>query len=136
MRALLGAEVSSYEELPSKPVGFQQSLVALPNNREAPQELVSMLDAEAQEFLQDPHGKMMLAATSDVQEPIKPYLDPALRRRRTFERFVRVLFDQHIIGFTTERKADAGLFFVPKKDHRMRMVVDARPGNTFFRAPP
>lgn len=64
------------------------------------------------------------------------YSDPKLRDPRVFSGFVKRLAEADLVDFSLAagiEKVEA--FFVKKKDHRIRMVVDCRRSNAWF-APP
>ena len=46
------------------------------------------------------------------------------------------LFARRLVQFSQSFLCINGLFFVPQKDGRLRMIVDARPASEMFRAPP
>ena len=72
---------------------------------------------------------------------VEPYWDPNVDPRKPGNRaaaldLVRALVRAGLVGGRTRKKADVGLFFLEKKDGRLRMVLDARQSNHFHRRPP
>ena len=66
-----------------------------------------------------------------------PYWDPALiASRDAYISFVKLMMDRHLVVLDTERVADAGVFFVWKKNKKLRLIVDGRPGNSMLPTPP
>lgn len=64
------------------------------------------------------------------------YSDPKLREHRTYKRFISRLVDADILELSLEpNKEQVEMFFVGKKDGRLRMVCDCRRSNQFFREP-
>ena len=64
------------------------------------------------------------------------YADPRLRDPRVFSGFVRRLYEADLIEFSEEKPCEyVEMFFVAKKDGRLRMVVDCRRSNEWFAAP-
>ena len=62
----------------------------------------------------------------------KPYLDPALRDPRRYAKLVSMLVASGVVDLTAdpgEVLEQIGLFAVPKKSGRQRLVLDARPAN-------
>ena len=99
------------------------------------------MDETAASVLGSSNKEMMLSTSeeSSVDVPTEvplPYLDPAFRKRRTYERIIGKLYLGHLVDFTQEPKEHAGLFFVKKKDVRLRLIVDGRPANARFRRLP
>ena len=68
----------------------------------------------------------------------KPYMDPAMRDPRRYAAMVRRLYlcgVVDLVGDPAEVMEEVGLFCVPKKSGRQRLVVDARASNFWFGVP-
>ncbi len=69
------------------------------------------------------------------------YHDPAFTDELTWATFVKELFDAGILKFIKRAKLVNGVFFVSKKrakgkPKRLRMIIDCRTANKFFKPPP
>ena len=58
----------------------------------------------------------------------RAYWDPKLRGK-AYRNFVRDLHQRSLLRFTREPIEFAGVFFVWKKNGRLRMIIDGRRGN-------
>ena len=64
------------------------------------------------------------------------YSDPHLREPKTYRSFIRRLLDADIIELSTSNSIEkVEMFFVGKKDGRLRMVCDCRRSNCHFAKP-
>ena len=70
-----------------------------------------------------------------IGEP-KYYVDPSLRSARRYSVFIRRLHRAGLVSFSLKASAHIGFFAVLKKDGRHRLILDCRPVNRLFRAPP
>ena len=84
-------------------------------------------------------------STEDIENSppiVTPYWDPSVdpKKKESRHRLVELiqgLVKVGLVGARTRRRADIGLvFFLRKKDGRLRMVLDARQANEYHRAPP
>ena len=67
----------------------------------------------------------------------RPYMDVTLGRdRRTYIKFVKDLAARGLLYWTTTPQEDVAVFFAPKKDGRIRMILGARRANLKFKTPP
>ena len=67
------------------------------------------------------------------------YTDPVRQHsRKTYLQFIRMLYDRGLVSFAEARKikTKCGLFFVTKRDGKIRLIIDARRANQKFRKPP
>ena len=64
----------------------------------------------------------------------KPYMDPRLRRsRKLYTQLMAKLNRAGMVRLGTEAgRCEVGIFAVPKKDGRQRLVIDARRANCYF----
>ena len=65
-----------------------------------------------------------------------PYIDPAFRSGAVYGAFLRDLLDRGLIELVAETGAFLGVFFVGKKDGRLRLIFDTRVANAYFMDPP
>ena len=67
----------------------------------------------------------------------RPYMDATLgSKRKTYVKFVCDLAKRGLMKWSTEPKEFCAVFFVPKKDKRIRMIIDARRANMRLKDPP
>ena len=85
----------------------------------------------------------MLASSDMYKENLsaceteRPYIDPAFNNPKTYGRFLDGLHSRGMIAWKREyRKSLLGIFFVAKKDNRIRLIFDTRICNCYFQAPP
>ena len=65
------------------------------------------------------------------------YTDPALKQNhRLHARVLRILDSRGLIHWDTECAAEVGIFFVYKKDGRLRLILDGRSAGDCFLDPP
>ena len=142
--ALLRAHPAGYDggEGQKNTVPYKAGQVSLPeSSRDCPL-LSSVLPADARDLLCGFETHMLrglseLLELRDHSERIKPHMDPVLERDHgKYVGFVRELLGRGVLQWTLDPAEFVGLFFVPKKDNRLRLIVDARASNQHFRAPP
>eukprot|EP00973_Karenia_brevis_P084010 11656732-Karenia_brevis.AAC.1 len=67
----------------------------------------------------------------------RTYMDPTLQHNESlYSEFIAQLFECGVISFAREVKCECGMFFVRKKNGMLRLILDARLANSFFRSPP
>eukprot|EP00973_Karenia_brevis_P081162 11254639-Karenia_brevis.AAC.1 len=65
-----------------------------------------------------------------------PYWDPKLKINKfVYRDFISQMHKRGLVFFSLSRTAPAGCFFVRKKDGRLRLIVDGRPGNAMLQPP-
>ena len=65
------------------------------------------------------------------------YHDPVLKsNRKKYLSFLQDLHQCGVIDFAPKVKVELGLFFVFKKNKKLRLIIDARAANLHFRRPP
>ena len=82
-------------------------------------------------------------STEDIENPlvVTPYWDPSVdpKKKESCDRLIELiqaLVKVGLVAARIRRRADIGLFFLRKKDCRLRMVLDARQANEYHRPPP
>ena len=121
---------------------YVNGLVALPSIGSTATPLGSLLSGKARESLLNPLEHMLLDTAAygmllDKQERPEAYWDPKLRHSaKAYRDFIVEPHNRGMIAFTDKPYDSVGIFFVKKKDGRLRLVVDARRPNMRFRAPP
>eukprot|EP00971_Amphidinium_carterae_P346028 6487276-Amphidinium_carterae.3 len=70
----------------------------------------------------------------DHAADLQAYWDPSLAKNdASYAEFVDRLMDLNIVGLTTEPLETNGLFFVKKKNGKLRMICDCRRANRRLR---
>ena len=72
-----------------------------------------------------------------IKAPVpRPYWDPKLRKSSAhLESFLRRRYDRQLVSFCRAYKAEVGIFFVKKKQDKIRMIVDCRQANFCHQTP-
>ena len=122
----------------AKTAPYQKGRVSLRSVHRKPVAIRLHLDDTARRFLYDfpthvLEGDDGLAEAHDHAARIKPYMDPALRCPRKYESFIAECHGAGILGWTTRPLGRCSPFFVLKKSGLLRLVLDLRQVNAFFR---
>ena len=121
---------------------FERELVSLPRDQQEPVDLLSLLPEGEKSRVQDFESQMLLSEEErgGVLEKCLEgdmYVDPLLAEdKKAYHGLVCDLVRCSLVGFTTSPKSQVGLFFVSKKNGKLRMIIDARRTNSVFRKPP
>ena len=133
----------SYDEAVDTTVRpYQPDLVSLPQVGADPPQLVDLVDDYGREILEDSLGHMMLSEDEwgemlEKGPRITPYMDVILKSNaEQYIEFVHRLFQGGMINFIAHPQDLACPFFVPKKNKRLRLVLDCRSVNERFQPPP
>ncbi|CAK0831634.1 unnamed protein product [Prorocentrum cordatum] len=88
----------------------------------------------------------MLRSAGEVEElqvslgAQQPYVDPLLRDPRKYAEFLNATLQRHMIEWTVASPPSSpysvGIFFVEKNGGKLRLVLDTRVANTYFKPPP
>ena len=141
LSALLQSE-SRYEEGAGGGLAsFGSGPVSLPGGQSRAAPLAELLDSEAREEVAAPERRMLLSAEEleGELERRMPNLhhDPAFERcPRRYALFIRDLYSSGVVRFSREVKVVNGIFFVKKKNGKLRLMLDARRASVFFKNPP
>ena len=123
------------------PVPFDAGLISLPGVGCVPVDPVAHLSPEHRDLIQGPEAPM-LRSESDARQVLldagidKPHVDPTFRSSRVYGNFIRMLLDRDLIDLQSECKSYLGVFFVVKKNGKIRMILDTRVVNCLFKDPP
>ena len=126
----------------TKTVSYQKGCVSLPAGDRSPVDLARALPHTARHFLEDfdnfiLHDDLDMAEAHDHASSIKSYCDPAFNQVSRYHEFISDLADAGILTWTRSARGRCTPFFVPKKQKgSMRLVLDCRQVNCFFRQPP
>ena len=77
------------------------------------------------------------AARSIANDPVGVFMDPGVKScKKRYHQLIRRLNACGMLSWTSGPvESEVGLFCVPKKDGKQRLVIDCRLSNKFFRAP-
>lgn len=67
---------------------------------------------------------------------VQPSSDPFVRRGKEYGGCLDDLARRRLVSFGREKPASVGVFFVPQKDGRLRLIMQTRMANTLFVDPP
>jgi len=120
---------------------FDAKQVSLPSDVSSAPMLVDLGDDVVQGLLAD-FGSKMLRCPAEArrlldESGIVPYTDQRLVSSRVrYRQFLQELQGKGLLRWTRTPKEHVGVFFVKKKNGRLRMVIDARASNVHFVSPP
>ena len=132
-----------YEGLPtSSPLGsYNPDLVSLPSGEMNPVSLESLWGPGGREAVQEFVSARVLGPSEAQAKLIESgvrrvYQDPQFNSSKTFAGFVMRLHGLGLVEFSAEPAVEeVGLFFVKKKQNRLRMIMDCRRSNSWFTEP-
>ena len=121
---------------------FSHARLSVPSSVVDSPLLATLLPEAAKKQLEG-FEKHMLRPLSEVAELDKElgkvvgYVDPALRAsRRLYTGLVKRLLSIGMVRLSPTARCTIGVFCVKKKGGAIRLILDCRPSNRFFRAPP
>ena len=121
---------------------YEHSRVSLPDSVVDAPPLIEMLPAEARFFLEEFQSRMLLppevaAVIQEVTGELGCHDDPPLlSSARSYARLVRQTMKIGLTALTLRPACVLGIFFVKKKENRLRLIVDCRKANALFGPPP
>ena len=130
-----------YAEQSTTAVGLDENLLSLPQLGAVPKPVRRLLGPTGEDEVRTFLNEMVLPieeAEKNLASADTPpaYMDSSLRKLDAkYVRFVNNLRRRGILCFGFDRRADAGVFAVPKKNGKQRLVVDARRSNVCFAKP-
>ncbi len=129
------------DQVPQAVKAYTPELLSLPEKGNQAQPLSDLLGSDGQKIV----GEFIRSRLLNVDEARSrlagcgvrhAYSDPRLRDPKIYKGFVRRLLDADLVELTTEpNKEIIEMFFVGKKDGRLRMVADCRRSNMWFAEP-
>ena len=124
----------------SGPAPYEQGNVSLPDAVDR------ILDVD--QFLRDGNSdhivskcSSMLCSADVASEQLldsgilKPHVDPAFNCSKVYGAFLRDMSDRHLLSWHHHSKSFLGLFFVRKKNGKLRLALDTRVANCQFSFP-
>ena len=105
-----------------------------------PKRLVHLLPPQEAGLLRDLSSMELdsgqLSAALQKEPMPRPYWDPELRKSpEHLGSFLRRLYDRKLVSFRRAYNAEVGIFFVKKKQDKIRMIVDCRQANFCHQTP-
>lgn len=141
LELLRATGVYGADQIPSTLGSYNPEMLSLPEAGNQPVALETLWGKNGQQFvgtfirnvtLPENEAKSRIKATGLRQ----CYSDPLLRDRKTFAKLVSRLHACGLVTYSRQpSKCFAELFFVKKKSGQLRMVVDCRHSNQWFREP-
>ena len=138
--ALLGQSAVYGDGGPLK--AYVKGLVSLPESVAGSQCVTSVLDSGDQEIWLDFCSRVMLSS-QEYEEVLQEeglaglYTDPSLTNtQKVYGDFLKDLHKRGMIEFGRSAVIELGIFFVEKKNGKLRMIVDARRLNQRCKKPP
>jgi hypothetical protein len=129
-------------EAPTSTAAFVNASVSLPSSvREGPL-LTSLLPEAAKEKLERFETHMLrdsveVTRLQSINGAGNVYFDPVLKNNpHKYANFVRRCAKIGLLEYTTECICQLGIFFVVKKNRKLRLILDCRASNILFRDPP
>ena len=120
---------------------FVPEKVSLPSAEVMPVQLSAAMGPDGQSMVEDfiydqvlsEDGARSKLEASGIE---RCYTDPKLRSQTTYEEYVDRLRGLGLVDFSVEKTVEeAGIFFVKKKGDRLRMILDCRRSNCWFKEP-
>lgn len=134
---------SGYSE--DQPAGslasFNAEIVSLPEEGWTPINLVDLWGDDGQIILDDFVSNQLLPPeTASIRLEAcgvdRPYMDPMLRQGKSYHGFLKRLHASSLVDYSVRPgREQIGLFFVTKKNGKLRLIVDARRSNAHFGEP-
>ena len=121
---------------------YKRDLVSLPEVGATLVPLSQVLDPIGRDVVGNPLESMLIPedAWGEIAEKeagFRPYMDTILQNdKQKYNQFIRDLFDKNMVDFTANPKDLIAPFFVKKKNHKLRLVLDCRGVNRRFHPPP
>ena len=139
-KALCGS-VPGYTRNGVKQATFKEGLVSLPDPGTKLADGFALLTGSDLEAWRD-WRRVLLRSPSELremiplEERIAPHTDPELKRKpRRYARLVRDMSLRGLVSFGATSEATVGVFVVPKKLGKQRLIFDTRRVNQHFRRP-
>ncbi|CAE7615478.1 unnamed protein product [Symbiodinium sp. CCMP2592] len=121
--------------------GYDPEKVSLPEAGWQPIPLSDLWGPTGRERVHD-FVRHQLLPPDEAQEQVaklglkKLYMDPRLKDRRVYTRFLQRMQASHLVDFSLKKPCEeVAVFFVTKKGDRLRLIIDARRSNAHFRPP-
>ena len=123
------------------PASYQQSKLSLPDVGGSPVSPEDLLPEVHSNTIRG-QGAPLLRSAGDATAAIvdsglqKPHLDPAFHNPHTYAQFLLDLHARDLVEWQCGGQSLLGVFFVHKRDGRLRVIFDTRMVNCYFQDPP
>lgn len=132
-----------YEDLPSSSTlgSYNPALVSLPDGEVQPCGLADLWGEGGQMKVKEFIDEQLVSKDEALQKidaigPKTVYTDPKLRVRKTYVEFLGRLKKLGLVDFSKEEAVEnVGVFFVKKKQNKLRLILDCRRSNHWFGEP-
>ena len=139
LTALLGAMTTYSDDRMVCKAVFCEDLVSWPEPGCLPVEIADLLEPAVGNLLKPQGIEELLAEEREMSpsEPVKPYVDSVLAHSpKHMGRFLSRLAESKMSDFVPGTRAHTvGVFFVHKKNGKLRLILDTRAANQFFKPP-
>lgn len=121
---------------------YRRGCVSIPQDADVQPLLSTLLPDKERSQLENFSAELLLppetrgALYDDVSTFSRCFHDPSFRDPLVWAGFVFELHRSSLIHFTMSPRVQVGIFFVSKKNNRLRMIIDARRTNALFKPPP
>ncbi|CAE7199591.1 unnamed protein product, partial [Symbiodinium natans] len=139
LTALLGTMTTYSDDRMVCKAVFCEDLVSWPEPGCLPVEIADLLEPAVGNLLKPQGIEELLAEEREMSpsEPLKPYVDSVLAHSpKHMGRFLSRLAESKMLDFVPGTRAHTvGVFFVHKKNGKLRLILDTRAANQFFKPP-
>ena len=144
LKALLGSSAYCPDMGAGSLASFVTDNVSLPTDQVNAAPLSNHLQETATTQINNPHEEMILSPEEYEGEVehhgiAGSHTDPILKNsKKKYLEFLKLLFKCGLIGFNKSSQvlSEVGIFFVRKKSGELRLILDCRRTNQYFRTPP
>ena len=132
-----------YEDLPSSSTlgSFDPALVSLPAGEVQPRDLAELWGEGGQNEVKGFIAEQLVSPNEALQRiealgPQRVYSDPKLRVKKDYVAFLKHLIKIGLVDLSLEAAVETVcIFFVRKKQNKLRLILDCRRSNHHFRPP-
>ena len=123
------------------PAPYDNEKISLPDACNDPANPLSCLSPEHLELISGP-GNPMLRPEDEALHELDDlglshaHVDPAFNSPKIYVQFLMQMHSRQLLQFTTGGKTYLGVFFVTKKNGKLRVILDTRIVNCLFKKPP
>ena len=133
----LTREALPYASNVGAPVPFESGRVSLPEGGATLVRLADVLPSEHLDLLSEGSGLLLNPDFGpDKFFDFHPFHDAAFRRPRIYAAFLGEIRERDLVEWQVGGPSFLGAFFVPKKDGKLRLILDTRGVNEAFLPPP
>ena len=130
-----------HRNTPIAPYDF--SLIRMARGDLDPKNVEEVVSPQATRYVTDPDRWIVKSdaelcdLTDHASRPLRPYWDPTLHDSQdNMREFLGALHRANLLSWRRRARAHIGIFFIRKKDGRLRVVIDGRLPSAMHRRPP